>query len=116
MPIRIKFFGDLRKKVEPDIKGSLPLKFDINANDVERISDILDKYNIKEHEIIHIFVNGRYSGLTKKVKEGDIYEKNLPVQLQHKVHGSSQAAMKIQKQKLSILLGLLQDFRPRSRK
>lgn len=72
MPIRIKFFGDLRKKVEPDIKGSLPLKFDINANDVERISDILDKYNIKEHEIIHIFVNGRYSGLTKKVKEGDI--------------------------------------------
>ncbi|MFX1281587.1 MAG: MoaD/ThiS family protein [Promethearchaeota archaeon] len=72
MPIRIKFFGDLRKKVEPDIKGSLPLKFDIAVNDVERVSDILDKYNIKEHEIIHIFVNGRYSGLTKKVKEGDI--------------------------------------------
>jgi molybdopterin converting factor small subunit len=72
MPIRIKFFGDLRKKVEPDIKGSFPLKFNIDANDVERVSDILDKYNIKEHEIIHIFVNGRYSGLTKKVKDGDI--------------------------------------------
>ncbi|MFX1377164.1 MAG: MoaD/ThiS family protein [Promethearchaeota archaeon] len=72
MPIRIKLFGDLRKKVEPDIKGSLPLKFSIDENDVERVSDILNRYNIKENEIIHIFVNSRYSGLTKKVKDGDI--------------------------------------------
>jgi len=72
MPIRVKFFGDLRKKVQPDIKGSLPLKFNIDPDGIERISDILDKYNIKEDEIIHIFVNGRYSGLTKKVKNGDI--------------------------------------------
>ncbi|MFX0027947.1 MAG: MoaD/ThiS family protein [Candidatus Hermodarchaeota archaeon] len=72
MPIRIKFFGDLRKKVQPDIMGSLPLKFTIEPNDIERVSDILERYNIKEHEIIHIFVNGRYSGLTKKVEDGDI--------------------------------------------
>jgi molybdopterin converting factor small subunit len=71
MPIRVKVFGDLRKKIKPNIKGSLPLKFNIDENDAERVSDILNKYNIKEHEIIHIFVNGRYSGLTKKVKDGD---------------------------------------------
>ncbi|MFW9895257.1 MAG: MoaD/ThiS family protein [Candidatus Thorarchaeota archaeon] len=72
MPIRIKFFGDLRKKVQPDIKGSLPLKFNIDDNNLERVSDILDRYKIKEDEVIHIFVNGKYSGLTKKVKNGDI--------------------------------------------
>ena len=72
MPIRIKFFGDLRKKVQPEIKGSMPLKFNIDENNVDRVSDILDKYKIKENEIIHIFVNGRYSGLTKKVRDGDI--------------------------------------------
>lgn len=72
MPIRVKFFGDLRKKVQPDIKGSLPLKFSIDNEGIERISDILTKYNIEENEIIHIFVNGRYSGLTKKVKNGDV--------------------------------------------
>lgn len=72
MPIRVKFFGDLRKKVQPDIKGSLPLKFNLDIEGIERISDILNKYSIKENEIIHIFVNGRYSGLTKKVKNGDV--------------------------------------------
>lgn len=72
MPILIKFFGDLRKKVQPNIKGSLPLKFNIDADSFERVSDILEKYSIKENEIIHIFVNGRYSGLSKKVKNGDI--------------------------------------------
>ncbi|MFX1457320.1 MAG: MoaD/ThiS family protein [Promethearchaeota archaeon] len=72
MSIRIKFFGDLRKKVQPDIKGSLPLKFSIDDSNIERVSDILDRYKIKEDEIIHIFVNGKYSGLTKKVKNGDI--------------------------------------------
>lgn len=72
MSIRVKFFGDLRKKVQPDIKGSLPLKFSIDNEGIYRISDILIKYNIEENEIIHIFVNGRYSGLTKRVKSGDV--------------------------------------------
>ncbi|MFW9940091.1 MAG: MoaD/ThiS family protein [Candidatus Thorarchaeota archaeon] len=82
MPIRIKFFGDLRKKVEPGIKGSMPLKFDLDHDGIDRISDILDKYNIKETEVIHIFVNGRYSGFSKKVKNGDIvaiFPRNMSV-------------------------------------
>ncbi len=82
MPIRIKFFGDLRKKVNPDIQGSLPLKLSIDDADIERISDILKRYSIEENEVIHIFVNGRYSGLTKKVKSGDIvaiFPRNMSV-------------------------------------
>ena len=82
MSIRVKFFGDLRKKVQPDIKGSMPLKFSIDNTGVDRISDILEKYSIEGNEVIHIFVNGRYSGLTKKVKSGDIvaiFPRNMSV-------------------------------------
>lgn len=82
MPIRVKLFGDLRKKAQPDIKGSLPLKLNINDDSLIRISDILKKYNIEEDEVIHIFVNGRYSGFTKKVNSGDIvaiFPRNMAV-------------------------------------
>jgi len=82
MSIRVKFFGDLRKKVQPDIKGSMPLKFSIDYKGIDRISDILKKYNIEENEVIHIFVNGRYSGVTKKVKSEDIvaiFPRNMSV-------------------------------------
>ncbi|MFW9874919.1 MAG: MoaD/ThiS family protein [Candidatus Thorarchaeota archaeon] len=82
MPIQLKFFGDLRKKVNPDIKGSMPLKFSIDHNGIKRVSDILNKYSIEENEVIHIFVNGRYSGVTKKVKSGDIvaiFPRNMSV-------------------------------------
>ena len=82
MPIRVKIFGDLRKKVQPGIKGSLPLKFSIDDDGIDRISDIFKKYSIEENEVIHIFVNGRYSGLTKKVKNGDIiaiFPRNMAV-------------------------------------
>ena len=82
MPIRVKLFGDLRKKAQPDITGSLPLKFSSDDSSVDRISDILKKYNIEEDEVIHIFVNGRYSGFTKKVISGDIvaiFPRNMAV-------------------------------------
>lgn len=82
MPIRVKLFGDLRKKAQPDITGSMPLKFSIDDTSVDRISDILKKYNIEENEVIHIFVNGRYSGFTKKVISGDIvaiFPRNMAV-------------------------------------
>ena len=82
MPIRVKFFGDLRKKIQPDIKGSLSLKFSIDDDGIDRISDIFKKYSIEENEVVHIFVNGRYSGFTKKVISGDIvaiFPRNMAV-------------------------------------
>ena len=82
MPILVKLFGDLRKKAQPDTSGSLPLKFNINSDNLFRVSDILKKYSIEENEVTHIFVNGSYSGFTKKVKSGDvvaIFPRNMAV-------------------------------------
>ncbi|MHA1985129.1 MAG: hypothetical protein ACW98D_00680 [Promethearchaeota archaeon] len=82
MSILLKLFGDLRKKAQPDITGSLPLKLNINGAALVRVSDILKKYSIAENEVTHIFVNGSYSGFTKKVKSGDIvsiFPRNMAV-------------------------------------
>lgn len=82
MPIQVKLFGDLRKKAKHDITGSMPLKLNINELEITRVSDISKKFNIKEEEVSHIFVNGRYSGFTKKVHEGDIvalFPRNMAV-------------------------------------
>ena len=82
MPIQVKLFGDLRKKVKHNITGSMPLKLNINNLEITRVSDISGKFNIKEEEVSHIFVNSRYSGFTKKVNEGDVialFPRNMAV-------------------------------------
>ena len=71
MPIHLKLFGDLRKKVKPQISGSASLQFDINNSELTYIADLLKKLNIEESEVSHIFVNGRYAGLMKKVENKD---------------------------------------------
>jgi hypothetical protein len=70
MPINLKLFGDLRKKLDPNIKGTLSLKIEIDDPDINRVVDILKKFKIEENEVSHIFVNGIYSGFRKKVKSG----------------------------------------------
>jgi len=82
MPILLKLFGDLRKKAKPDIEGSMSLRLNIDHSEVERVIDIMRKFNIEEDEVYHIFINGTYSGYSKKVKEGDIvalFPKNMSV-------------------------------------
>jgi molybdopterin converting factor small subunit len=72
MPILVKIFGELRFKVKNQtITGNNPLNIYLNSEDVERISDILNFFLIKEEETSHIFVNGVYSGFKKKIKDGD---------------------------------------------
>ncbi|MFX0022258.1 MAG: MoaD/ThiS family protein [Candidatus Hermodarchaeota archaeon] len=71
MSISIKLFGDLRKKVDPNIKGTLSLKLEIDDQEVSWVADILKKYKILDEEVSHIFVNGIYAGLKKRVKSGD---------------------------------------------
>ena len=71
MPIQLKLFGDLRKKVEPQISGTMSLRLQLNDLDIIRVFDILSKFNIEESEVSHIFVNGRYAGFRKKVRYGD---------------------------------------------
>jgi molybdopterin converting factor small subunit len=71
MSIDLKLFGDLRKKADPKILGTLSLRLKINDSEITWITDILRKFKIEEDEVSHIFVNGRYSGLKKKVASGD---------------------------------------------
>lgn len=80
MPIQVKLFGDLRKKTQQQISGSSSLKLSINNTNLNRVNDILRKFSIEEDEVSHIFVNGRYSGFKKNVKDGDIislFPKNM---------------------------------------
>ena len=71
MPIYLKLFGDLRKKADPNVKGSLSLRLEIDHSEVSKIQDILRKFNIDDNEVYHIFVNSVYAGLKKNVKDGD---------------------------------------------
>lgn len=72
MSIKVKLFGDLKKKV-PDQTDNIgaPTILNIENTGIERVRDITKKLFIKESEIFHIFVNYKYSGFTKKVKDGD---------------------------------------------
>jgi molybdopterin converting factor small subunit len=72
MTILVKVFGDLRKKIEGfNAANSLPLNLHIESNGINTIADILNKYGIEEEDTGHLFVNGIYSGFSKKVKDGD---------------------------------------------
>jgi len=68
MPIDLKLFGDLRKKVDPKVSGTLPLRLKIDDPEITWVADILRKFMIEENEVSHIFVNGRYAGLRKKIQ------------------------------------------------
>ena len=71
MPIYLKLFGDLRKKADPNVKGSLSLKLKIDDSEISKVQDILRKFNIDNSEVYHIFVNSVYAGIRKNVKDGD---------------------------------------------
>lgn len=72
MVIRIKLYGDLKEKV-PLSKNdpSAPSTLDIEINESKTVLEVLNKLNIKKDEISHIFLNNRYSGIKKEVKNGD---------------------------------------------
>ena len=72
MVLLIKLYGDLKSKLLdlPNYnRESNTLR--IKLNNVKNITDILGKLSIKKEEISHIFVNNKYSGLEKELKEGD---------------------------------------------
>lgn len=57
--------------MKPEISGTAPLRFNITDSEIKLITDILEKLNIEEKDVSHIFVNGSFSGLMKEVKNGD---------------------------------------------
>ncbi|MFW9900438.1 MAG: MoaD/ThiS family protein [Candidatus Thorarchaeota archaeon] len=80
MPIYLKLFGDLRKKADPNVKGTLSLKLEIDDSEISKVQDILRKFNIDDSEVYHIFVNSVYAGVKKNIKNGDkvsIFPRNM---------------------------------------
>ncbi len=72
MPIQVKLFGDLREKARQQGYDMRALNMINLENDgIETIFDILKKFLIKESEVSHIFVNGKYCRPGKKVRDGD---------------------------------------------
>jgi molybdopterin converting factor small subunit len=69
--ITVKLFGDLRKKCSNDFTGGIPSLFTINNKGLTTISALLEYLDIKPRETSHIFINGTYSGFSKKIKDGD---------------------------------------------
>ncbi|MFX1386960.1 MAG: MoaD/ThiS family protein [Promethearchaeota archaeon] len=72
MGLKIKLYGDLREKVlYQKSDNGLPSTINIEKNEIKTVLDILNNYNITQDEISHIFVNSKYSGAGKEVKNGD---------------------------------------------
>ncbi|MFX0042986.1 MAG: MoaD/ThiS family protein [Candidatus Hodarchaeota archaeon] len=72
MAITVKLYGDLRKRVKQEgFERGLPSTLTIKNNKFNTIFDILEKFKIKQSEISHIFVNGKYCGPGKTLGEGD---------------------------------------------
>ncbi|MHA2281257.1 MAG: hypothetical protein ACXAC5_10425 [Promethearchaeota archaeon] len=72
MSLTVKLYGDLREKF-PHKKnsGEIPNTLKIESDMLRTVLDILNKLDIDDNEISHIFVNGIYSGMGKIVKGGD---------------------------------------------
>ena len=90
MSIQVKFYGDLKEKIQPQQTTDVgsPNIVNIDNKGINNVSDILKMYIIEENEISHIFINGKYSGISKKIDFGDkvgdkviiaIFPKNMGV-------------------------------------
>ena len=81
MPIVIKLYGKLRDNVKNvEIEKGLPVTIRIDDSSIHAVYDILEKFAINEDELSHVFVNGKYCGIGKKVKNGDrvgLFPKNM---------------------------------------
>ena len=72
MTLQVKLYGDLKEKVQnKSTFVSAPTTVSIDNKNVITVLDILKKLVINETEISHIFVNGKYSELGRRVKNGD---------------------------------------------
>jgi len=82
MSIQVKFYGDLKKKIQQQQTNDVgsPSIVNIENKGINNVSDVLRMYTIEENEISHIFINGKYSGISKKINIGDkvaIFPKNM---------------------------------------
>jgi molybdopterin converting factor small subunit len=83
LELKVKLYGTLREKLNTQVMvGEDSEKLKINGRENLRVIDLLNVLGISESEISHIFVNSRYSGSGKDIKEGDrigIFPKNMAI-------------------------------------
>jgi molybdopterin converting factor small subunit len=81
MSILVKLYGKLRENVKDvDLEKGLPVTLNIEESNVHFVYDIVEKFAISEDELSHIFVNGKYCGIGKEVRDGDrvgLFPKNM---------------------------------------
>ena len=81
LPILVKLYGRLGEKVkELELEEGLPVSFYIERYNIHFVCDILEKFEIQQSELSHIFVNGKYSEVGKEVTDGDrigLFPKNM---------------------------------------
>jgi len=81
MAILVKLYGNLRENVKDlELERGLPVTLNIKDGSVHFVDDIVKKLAISEGELSHIFVNGKYCGIGKEVKDGDrvgLFPKNM---------------------------------------
>ena len=56
------------------------ITLNIEESNVHFVYDIVEKFAIDEDELSHIFVNGKYCGIEKEVRDGDrvgLFPKNM---------------------------------------
>ncbi len=83
MSLQVYLYGDLNQK-NPEWKkdSTSPSKNVVPMNGIKIVHDIMKKFGIEEQEISHIFVNGKYCGPGKAIKDGDrigIFPKKMGV-------------------------------------
>ncbi|TFG12496.1 MAG: hypothetical protein EU535_06135 [Promethearchaeota archaeon] len=83
MELKVKLYGTLKEKVSKSIlTGENSDKLNINGKENLRVSDVLDVLGLSESVISHIFVNNKYCGFGKEIKNGDrigIFPKNMAI-------------------------------------
>jgi len=81
MPILVKLYGKLRRNFKDvDLERGLPVTLNIERSNVHFVYDIVEKFAISEDELSHIFVNGKYCGIGKEIRDGDrvgLFPKNM---------------------------------------
>ncbi|MFX0026399.1 MAG: MoaD/ThiS family protein [Candidatus Hermodarchaeota archaeon] len=72
MPIEVLLYGDLKQTDQQGVnRDSNPLLIKIKNNEIKTVYDILENLDINEEKVSHIFVNHKYCGPGKEIKEGD---------------------------------------------
>ena len=81
MTIHVRLYGDLRKQVpQKSFEQGAPSIFEIDGKNINSVKDLLTKLDIEQSETSHIFVNWKYSGFSKPIKDGDrvaLFPKNM---------------------------------------